>query len=283
MSVYHESNSKQKPDNLPMVKNSRSTSQFMPRGIIFDIDGVLTYQGQILPGAIEAVRLLQRKGVKIRFLTNSTLKSRQSCAARLREQDFWVQDDEVLTASYTTAVYLRTLNPRSIWLFLEREGVDEFADFIQDLTHPEYIVIGDNRSKFDFEHLNRALRLLKSGSKLIGMTSELVDSSLGALELNVGSWVKMLELASGIKATYIGKPEPFGFIQALSSMKLKPDQALVVGDRIQSDVLGAQNAGITSVLVKTGEFQESDLDEFPQPYFVINSLEELPGILDNVW
>jgi len=249
------------------------------RGVIFDVDGVLEFQGEVYPGAIETIDLLRDKGIILRFLTNSTLKSRASCAGRLRESGFKIFDQEVITASYATAMYLKGLKPYSCWIMVEREGLDEFRDFHQDTENPEYIVVGDNRSKFDFEHLNKALRLLLKGVKLIGMQSELVDTSTGEVELNVGSWVRMLERASGVKATYIGKPNPYVFELTLQTMGLDKSEVIMVGDRVFTDVRGAKDFGIRSLLLKTGEFMEKDLDLDVEPDFVFDSIRDLLTIL----
>lgn len=250
------------------------------RGIIFDIDGVLTFQGQVYPGAVDAINFLRQHNISLRFLTNSTLKSRASAAEKLRLKGFDIRDGEVLTASSLSAVYLRSLNPRSAWIMVEREGADEFRDFINDEQNPEYIVIGDNRSRFDFDHLNHALRLLKKGAKLIGMTSELLDTSMGDLELNVGSWVRMLETASGVQATYIGKPNQYAYDLALQSMSLEAGQALMVGDRPNTDILGANRCGLRALLVRTGEFNEAELETSEaRPDFMIDAIHQLPGLV----
>jgi HAD superfamily hydrolase (TIGR01458 family) len=245
------------------------------QGVIFDIDGVLEYQGQVYVGATGVIKSLRDKGIKLRFLTNSTLKSRTSCAGRLRERGFMVYDDEVITASYATAEYLRQVKPRSIWAMVERRGLDEFKDFRQDESDPEYLVVGDNRSRFDFETLNRALRVLKNGARLVGMQNELIDSSMGELELNVGSWVRMLEQASGVEAVYIGKPFRYAFELATRSLGISGDRVLVVGDRVQSDIQGARNAGLRSALVKSGEYRPGDLDSKIQPDWVLEDIREL--------
>jgi HAD superfamily hydrolase (TIGR01450 family) len=190
------------------------------KGIIFDIDGVLEFQGSLYEGAPETVNTLRDRDYVLRFLTNSTLKSRESCTDKLKKNGFEVFVEEVITASYATAHYLKSLNPKSCWLLLDGEGINEFKEFKHDLVNPEYIVIGDYRLNFNFENLNKALRLLLQGSKLIGMIDELVDSSMGEIELNVGSWVQMLEKASGKKAVYIGKPNPFVFDLILKSTNL---------------------------------------------------------------
>jgi HAD superfamily hydrolase (TIGR01458 family) len=250
------------------------------KGIIFDIDGVLEFQGKVYPKAVETIDRLRDKGIVLRFLTNSTLKSRKSCAERLRRVGFQLDDEEVITASYATARYLGELSPRSCWVMLEREGLDEFKSFKQEIDNPEYIVIGDNRSRFDFNHLNQTLRLLLRGAKLIGMQAELLDTSMGEMELNVGSWVGMLEKAAGIKATYIGKPNPYVFDLTLKTMGLDKVEVIVVGDRVSTDVKGAKECGIRSVLLRTGEFKEDDLTEGVEPDFVFDSIGDVLELIE---
>jgi len=251
----------------------------MIRGVIFDIDGVLEYQGKVYPNAADTIQRLRNGGLTVRFLTNSTLKSRASCARILREKGFIVFDHEVFTASSLTAAYLRLLRPRSCWIMLDGDGCDEFQDFRQDYENPEYIVMGDNRSCFDFYHLNKALRLLLKGARLIGMQSELIDTSMGNAELNVGSWVGMLERASGVRAIYIGKPNSFAFELALQSMALENKQVAMIGDRMTSDVMGASKIGLQTMLVTTGEFHPSDIKSDIQPDFIINSIQDVPDII----
>jgi HAD superfamily hydrolase (TIGR01458 family) len=251
----------------------------MDRGIILDVDGVLDFQGKVYPGAVDTVATLRRLGFVLRFLTNSTLHSRASRAAKLVAEGFDVSAEEVVTASYVAARYLRQQDPKSCWVMLAGEGLDEFSAFHHDMENPEYIVVGDYRDRFDFEHLNCALRLLLKGAKLVGMSSDLVDRSTGAPELNVGSWVRLLERASGVQAVYVGKPRPIAFELTLTDMGLTRDQVVMVGDRVPSDISGAQAFGIRSVLVKTGEFLVGDLDAGIEPDFVLDSIADLVGLL----
>jgi HAD superfamily hydrolase (TIGR01450 family) len=162
---------------------------------------------------------------------------------------------------------------------LKGKGFAEFGDFIHDDENPEYIVVGDYREGFNFQNLNKALKLLLAGSKLIVMIPEKVDHSLGDVELTVGAYGKMLEDAAGVKATYIGKPSQFIFDIALGSMGVESCRVLMVGDRVATDIMGAKKAGIKSVLVKTGEFKESDLSGDIQPDFIAKSLKGIEGIL----
>ena len=250
------------------------------KGIIFDIDGVLEYQGKVTPGAVEALAVLRGCGVQLRFLTNSTLKSRKSCTEKLRSRGFDAAENEVFTASYVAAVYLRSLNPRSIWVMVERAGLDEYRDFVIDDLNPEYVVLGDNRSRFNFQDLNQAAKMLLSGATLVAMQGELLDSSMGDLELNVGAWAGLLEHATGCPAVYLGKPHPYSFGLVLASMGLQPGDVLVIGDRVHTDILGGYRLGMRTALVKTGEFNPKELEGDLKPDYVLGSVAELSEILE---
>lgn len=251
-------------------------------GIIFDIDGVLEYQGRVCPGAVETIQDLRARGLTLRFLTNSTLKSRASCANRLRARGFAVADNQVFTASYLTAEYMRRSRVRSCWVMVDGDGLSEFGEFRQEREHPEYLVVGDNRSCFDFDHMNQALRVLLQGSKLIGMQAELLDTTTGSPELNVGSWVSMLERASGVQATYIGKPSAFAFETVLASMALTADRVAAVGDQLSTDVAGAQGLGIRTVLIRGGESQPADSQGDLHPDFIIGGVGQMADILPDL-
>ena len=250
------------------------------KGFIFDIDGVLEFQGVVCKGAVRTIDSLRDSGFILRFLTNSTLKSRKSCANKLKKKGFQIFEEEVITASYATAVYLQDLNPKSCWIMLEREGMHEFKHFIHDLETPEYIVMGDFRTNFNFKNLNKALRLLLKGANFIIMIPELVDHSMGEIELNVGSWGQMLEKASGVKATYIGKPNPYMFELTLKSMNLDKSEVIMVGDQVSTDIKGAQNFGIRSILLRTGEFNERDLTSDSKPDFVLDSIQNILKLIN---
>ncbi len=250
------------------------------KGVIFDIDGVLEYQGTVFPQAPELLDFLRNKGIEIRILTNSTLKSRKSCSEKLNAMGFTVHEHEVITASFATARYLKTLNPKSCWVLLKREGLEEFIDFVQDTENPEYIVLGDYREDFCFEIMNKAAELLVGGAKLIVMITEKLDAGMGGVEITVGAYGQMLEDATGVAATYIGKPNRYVFDMILNTMSVAGNRVLMVGDKLATDIVGARNAGLTSVLVKTGEFRESDLDNEIKPDFIFDHVGQLRRLFE---
>ena len=244
-------------------------------GVLLDIDGVLEFQGKAYPGAVELLEFLRYKQVAFRIISNSTLKSRQVCTEKMNRRGFGVTREEVITASWATARYLKTLKPRSCWVMLKGKGLDEFKEFDMDDESPEYIVLGDYREEFKFENMNKALKLLLQGVRLIVMIPEKVDHSLGGVELTVGAYGRMLEDAAGIEATYIGKPSSYMFDIALESIGIDRTEVLMVGDRMSTDIIGARQAGVPSVLVKTGEFKPDDLDGDIQPDFIVDGVGDI--------
>ena len=250
------------------------------QGIIFDIEGVLLFQGKAYPHAAELLDLLRGKRITIRILSNSTLQSRKSYAEKLTDMGFTIYESEVVTASFATARYLKTLHPASCWVMLKGEGLEEFNGFNHDSDDPEYIVMGDFREGFNFQNMNKALRLLQKGAKLIVMIPEIVDHSMGGAELTVGAYGNMLEEAANIKATYIGKPNEYVFDMTLETMGIEKGKVLMVGDKITTDVVGAKKAGIKSALVKKGEFMESDLDCDIKPDYVFDSIKDIERLFE---
>lgn len=245
------------------------------KGMIFDVDGVLEFHGQVCDGAVETLDTLRRAGLRLCFLTNSTLKSRASCAEKLRRRGFAVHEQEVVTASYATAHYLRRQQPRSCWVLVAGDGQAEFADLPQDEENPEYVVIGDNRDGLNFQNMNRALRLVLGGARLVGMQPELLDRSGSQTELNVGAWARMVEQAAGVRATYCGKPEPYAFALALEVLGLPRDEVLMVGDKISTDIRGANAFGLRCALLRTGEFDERELDGTVHPDYILDNIRGL--------
>jgi HAD superfamily hydrolase (TIGR01458 family) len=252
-------------------------------GVIFDLDGVLEYQGKVYPGAGDLLDYLRQRDIQIRILSNSTLKSRASCTENLNKKGFAVYQHEVNTASYTTAKYLENLDPKSCWIMLRGEGLKEFGNLRHDPEKPEYVVLGDFRDGFNFKNLNKALRLLDKGAKLIVMITERTDSSLGELELTVGAYGRMLEDASGIRATYIGKPNSYIFDITLDTMvNIDRNRILMIGDKINTDILGASKAGLKTALVKTGEFKQKDLESpIITPDYIFDSIHEIMQAFKN--
>jgi HAD superfamily hydrolase (TIGR01458 family) len=254
------------------------------QGVLLDIDGVLTVSWRALPGAIETVEWLRERHVPFRLITNTTTHTRADLAATLRSAGIAVEAEEIVTAVVATASYLRAHRPGAR-VFVLSDG-NARAD-LEGVTLVEegadVVVLGGAYEGFTYEALNRAFRMLMDGAELIGMHRNLYWRTSEGWQLDGGAFIAGLEEATGRRAVVCGKPAAAYFESALSTIGVTPERAAMVGDDVVNDVLGAQAAGLTGVLVRTGKFRPEDLERAPGvPDHVIDEVGSLPELLERL-
>jgi len=249
------------------------------KGLLLDLDGTLYIGDKPIPGAVEAVKKLKEK-YPLRFITNTTTKPRRVIFQKLQKMGFPIEEEEIFSALTATKEFLKEHNAGA-YLVLTDLAKEEFKD-LRDLP-VEYVVVGDARENMNYENLNRAFRYLMKGAKLIAAAKNryYLDRD-GELSLDAGPFVVGLEYATGREAILIGKPNREFFLKAVRSMGLKPEEVAVVGDDIEADVKGGMDAGLFGILVKTGKFKPSDLERGIKPDLVIDSITELPEVLEKL-
>jgi HAD superfamily hydrolase (TIGR01458 family) len=251
-------------------------------GLLLDIDGVLAISWEALPGAVDALARLRADGVAFRLVTNTTTKTCADLAATLKEAGFEVADHEIVTAVVATAGYLKRDHPGAR-AFVLSDG-DATADMVGielvDAEDADVIVIGGAGEDFNYGTMNRVFRRLMEGAPLVGMHRNLFWKTAEGWELDGGAYIAGLEEAAETKATICGKPEKAYFDAALAMLGVGADRAAMVGDDVVSDVLGAQAAGMTGILVRTGKYRAGDerRDE-GRPDHVLESFAAVPGFL----
>ena len=252
----------------------------MIEGLLFDIDGVLVTGWEPIPGAVAALAQLRRDGVPFRLLTNTTTKTRADLAGTLRAGAFDVQDGDVITAVVATAGYLRSSHPGAGVFVLSDGNASSDLEGVRlvDVDEADVVVLGGAGPDFSYPVVNQIFRRLMDGAALVGMHRNLYWRTADGWELDGGAYVAGLEEAAGVTATICGKPAPAYFASALDSLGVAPERAAMVGDDMTNDVLGAQAAGLVGVLVRTGKFQESDLER-GRPDHVIDSVADVPGLI----
>jgi len=253
-------------------------------GLLLDIDGVLAVSWEPLPGAVDAMRRLRDDGVPFRLITNTTTKTRADLAGTLTKAGFDVAGEEVVTAVVATAEHLRTAHPGAKVVVLS-DG-DATADLVGiDLVvvdDADVIVIGGACEDFTYGTMNRIFRRLMEGASLIGMHRNLYWKTSEGWELDGGAYIAGLEEAAEVKATICGKPEKAYFDSALAMLGVTADRAAMVGDDIVSDIFGAQAAGLTGILVRTGKYRKGDeVRHDEKPDHVVGSIGEVFKTLDS--
>ena len=248
-----------------------------PKAFLIDMDGTLYFKGEPCPGAIEVVDYLRQEGYQLRFLTNTTAKTPKMLYAQMQALGFDIYENEIFNATYACLQYLRS-QPEASCHFMVDDAVKTFFNEIPiDDNAPDFVVVGDYGERFDFHTLNHAFRLLMDGAELIALQKGLYWFSPEGILLDCGAFVTLLETAAGKTAKVMGKPSETFFKIALDSLQLSPSDAVIIGDDIASDIVGAKRMKMRSVLVKTGKFKPTQLEgPVAKPTWVLNTIAELP-------
>jgi HAD superfamily hydrolase (TIGR01458 family) len=252
------------------------------RGVLLDIDGVLHVSMQPVPGATETLRLLERQGYQICFVTNTTTSSRATLVGDLRAIGLPLTEARVVTAPVATARYIRQHFPgKSCWLLTKGDTARDFADIELVESHADLVVIGGAEELLSYERMNHAFRMLMDGAVLLATHTNLYWRTREGLQLDSGPYVHALELASGQRAIVLGKPNLAFFEQALQTIGVQAHEAVMVGDDIENDIGAAQEAGLQGVLVCTGKHTaQSPLLARIHPDAIVPSVVDVPRWLN---
>jgi HAD superfamily hydrolase (TIGR01458 family) len=252
--------------------------------ILLDVDGVLHVSGEPLPGAADAVRRLRSNGHRLRFVTNTTTRSRVQLAAELRDHGMEIDDDEIQTAAGAAVRALRGKRVLALTMHAlvhDLEGLElvgEGADAVliggADET-PETNLV------FSYMNLARAFAELESGAELYCLhRNRWWQTKRGPL-LDAGAFVAGLEYAAQVEAVVLGKPSAAYFAAALEALDADPERTWMVGDDLESDVAGAQGIGMHTVLVRTGKFRPDAVERArSRPDGIVSSIGHLPEWLE---
>jgi HAD superfamily hydrolase (TIGR01458 family) len=254
-----------------------------PEAILLDVEGVLYIQGDPIEGAPEALSRLREMADGIRLVTNTSSISRKEVIARVRKAGFEVEDEEVLTPAAMAVRYCREKGFSKVNLMVARslrEDLEEI-DVVGTDQKADAIVLGDLGPMFSSETLSHAFRQMMDGAELIALQHNRYWKREDGLVLDVGAFSAALEYAAETEAVVVGKPSIDFYRMALADVGAAADRAIMVGDDIEGDIGGAQNAGIAAVQVRTGKYQEEKVAESGiEPSATVDSIADLPGLLE---
>jgi len=209
------------------------------------------------------------------------MESRETLCQKLNALGISSKKENIFSAVYATVVYIRKSGKNKCHLLLMEDAKQEFSSFDLQEQNPDFVVIGDLGKNLNFELMNTALRMLISGAELLVLQKNPYLISDKGYTLDTGAVVAMLEFSSGKKSQIMGKPSPHFFALALDELNLAPENVVIIGDDIESDIRGAQRMGIRGVLVETGNNQPHDLQrEKIKPWRVMGSIRELKSIFN---
>ena len=242
-------------------------------GLLLDLDGTLHVGGEPVEGAREAVERLAASGLSLRYVTNTTRKPRRAVHEQLEAMGFEVEEAKIFTPARAASALI---GKRSCYPLVDESLLADLQGVALVEDNPDCVLIGDLGAGFTYGRLNAAFRRLVGGAQLVALQKNRYWRTREGLSLDAGPFVAALEYASGKGATVVGKPEEDFFRLAREDMGLEPREVAMVGDDAEADVAGAQSAGLTGILVKTGKYRP---EAEGAPDLLLRSVAELPKAL----
>jgi HAD superfamily hydrolase (TIGR01458 family) len=248
--------------------------------VLLDLDGVLYVGDEPIAGAREAVAALRDRGRAVRFVTNTTARSHADTVDKLGRLGFPVAPDEVITPAALAVAHCRARGHRRVALVMAERVKADFAELEAVEAGADAVIVGDLGAAFGYAPLNAAFRQIMDGAELVALQKNRYWLTSDGLSLDAGAFVAALEYATGRAAHVVGKPAPAFFGAVLDGAGVAADDAVMVGDDVESDIGGALAAGLAAVLVRTGKFRPDRLRESGvTPTAVVDSVADVPALL----
>lgn len=250
------------------------------KGFICDMDGVIYHGNQILPGVKEFVDWLYRENKNFLFLTNSSERSPRELQQKLSRMGLDVDESHFYTSALATAKFICSQSPGASVYAIGGHGLmNALYDArinINDVD-PEYVVVGEGDS-YSYDRIVKAVELVNKGAKLIGTNTDLTGPKEGGILPACRSLIAPIELATGKSAYFVGKPNALMMRTGLRMLGVHSDETVMVGDRMDTDIIAGIETGLDTCLVLTGVSTRETVESFPyRPRIILDGVGCIPG------
>ncbi|QDU79085.1 putative hydrolase YutF [Polystyrenella longa] len=255
----------------------------MKHGYLIDMDGVLYRGSKLIPGADHFVKQLLARDIPFMFLTNNSQRTRRDMVAKLGRMGIQVEEKHIFTCAMATARFLAHQKPGGTAFVIGEGGL--LAALHRNgyavVDHkPDYVVIGEGRT-FNLEQVEAAVNMVQEGAKLIATNMDPNCPTQNGIRPGCGAMVSMVEKATGVEAFSVGKPSPIMMRAARKELGLTTAETTMIGDTMETDILGGVQLGFNTVLVLSGGTKKEDLQEYAyRPDVIVDSLAEYTQLLE---
>jgi NagD protein len=244
-----------------------------------DMDGVLVHEGVPVPGANKLIEKLQSAGKRFLVLTNNSIYTPRDLHVRLRNSGLNVPEDAIYTSAMATADFLRSQRPGGSAYVIGEAGLTTALheiDYVLTDYRPDYVVLGETR-RYDFGAITTAVRLIKAGARFIATNPDATGPSNEGVLPATGSVAAMISEATGASPYFVGKPNPLMMRNALRKIEAHSESTVMIGDRMDTDVLSGLEAGLETVLVMSGVTDTmEEVERYPfRPNHIKDSVADL--------
>ncbi len=250
----------------------------MPKSYLIDMDGVIVRGSELIPGADEFIERLHQRGVKFLILTNNPMYTPADLSHRLQRMGVKISPDHLYTSALATAAFLKSQKPNGTAFVLGESGLTEAlhaAGYVITDHEPDYMVLGETMS-YSYARITQAVRLIQHGARFIATNPDPSGPSETGLVPACGAIAALIQTATGVPAYFIGKPNPLMMRTALRYLDEHSENAIMVGDRMDTDMRVGTEAGLETVLVLSGVTSREMVERFPyQPTRIVTSVADL--------
>jgi NagD protein len=247
-------------------------------GFIIDMDGVIYHGNKLLPGVTEFLLWMENSGKKYLFLTNASERTPKELHEKLKRLGISVEEDHFYTSALATASFLASQKPNGSAYIIGDAGLIHAlysVGYTINNVNPDYVVVGDTHG-YNFEKIEMAINLVLNGARLIGTNPDVSGPVETGITPSTKALIAPIEIAAGKKAYFVGKPNPLMMRIALKKLGVKREEAIVIGDRMDTDIRCGLESEIDTLLVLSGITSRDDIDRFPyRPQYVLKGIIDL--------
>lgn len=248
------------------------------KGFICDMDGVIYHGNKLLPGVTEFVKWLQEENKNYLFLTNSSSHSTLELHHKLKRMGLDVCEKHFYTSALATAKFISEQSPGCSAYCIGAPGLVN-ALYSEGISmndiNPDYVIVGET-SNYNYESLLKAVSLVNCGAKLIGTNPDMTGPSEFGIIPACRALIAPIELACGKQAYFVGKPNPLMMRTGLKLLDVQLDEACMIGDRMDTDIIAGIETGLDTILVLSGVTNKDDIDLFPyRPNYILNGVGDI--------
>lgn len=250
------------------------------KAFICDMDGVIYHGNRILPGVEKFVNWLKTEGKEYLFLTNNSSYSPRELRDKLLRMGLDIAAEHFYTSALSTARFLSEQKPGGSAYVVGEAGIINALlakEYTMNDVDPDYVVISETRN-YNYDTLVKAINLVRDGAKLIGTNPDLTGPVEDGIVPGTGSLVAPIELSTGKKAYFVGKPNPLMMRNAISRIGVKREETVIIGDRMDTDIVAGVEAKIDTVLVLSGVTNRTDIETYAyRPTYTLDGVGAIPG------
>ena len=252
-------------------------------GFICDMDGVIYHGSRILDGVTEFVNWMLENNKKFVFLTNSSERTPQELSMKLERMGLHVTADHFYTSAMATAEFLHSQKPDSTAYVIGEAALTkalyDHGIYMNDVN-PDYVVVGETRT-YSFEKIEKAIDLVLKGAKLIGTNPDITGPTEKGIAPATGALIAPIEIATGKKAYFVGKPNPLMLRHGLKMLDCHSADIAFIGDRMDTDIIAGIESELDTVLVLSGVSTVDTPNNFPyRPKYILRDVGEIAGVYD---